>query len=486
MNKENLMRPVKTTLIIISSMLYIGLFWLSVNQHEINSKSVLINDVSRLYPVYVAEIVKHDQVAGLQEVLLAAQNNNLKVSIAGSRHTQGGHTYYEDAVVLDMTEFNEIISLDQENKIITVQSGITWKEIQEYIDPYNLSVKVMQAYNIFTVGGSISVNAHGDTTYGPIVETVMAFRLLLADGTIVNVSRTENAELFSLVIGGYGLFGVILEIDLELTDNEVYEKKTVIMDYQEYLAYYSTNIVGRANVINSFARLSVAPGENYLTELSATTYYKTDQEEGDFDIRSAQAIAKLFFGLARKYDWGKQLRWYLQGQFLESPENNEIVARNTMMSSPSTFLEYYSSRDTDILQEYFIPMENFVAFSDGLKIIVESENINLLSVTIRHVPRNEEAYLSYGREESFAFVLYINQKISEEGIKDAENWTQQLVDLALENNGTYYLAYQLYPSQAQIRLAYPKLDKFFDLKKVYDPNILFMNMFYEHYALTGE
>ena len=157
-----------------------------------------------------------------------------------------------------------------------------------------------------------------------------------------------------------------------------------------------------------------------------------------------------------------------------------------MMSSPSTFLEYYSSRDTDILQEYFIPMENFVAFSDGLKIIMESENINLLSVTIRHVPRNEEAYLSYGREESFAFVLYINQKISEEGIKDAENWTQQLVDLALENNGTYYLAYQLYPSQAQIRLAYPKLDKFFDLKKVYDPNILFMNMFYEHYALTGE
>ncbi|MCH7663694.1 MAG: FAD-dependent oxidoreductase [Chloroflexi bacterium] len=133
MNKENLMRLVKTPLIIISTMLYIGLFWLSVNQHEINSKSVLINDVSRLYPVYVAEIVKHDQVAGLQEALLAARNNNLKVSIAGSRHTQGGHTYYEDAVVLDMTEFNEIISLDQENKIITVQSGITWKEIQEYI-----------------------------------------------------------------------------------------------------------------------------------------------------------------------------------------------------------------------------------------------------------------------------------------------------------------------------------------------------------------
>ncbi len=60
-------------------------------------------------------------------------------------------------------------------------------------------------------------------------------------------------------------------------------------------------------------------------------------------------------------------------------------------------------------------------------------------------------------------------------------WTQKIVDLALHEKGTYYLTYQLYPSQSQIRYAYPKLDSFFEKKKFYDPAELFMNKFYENY-----
>ena len=40
-------------------------------------------------------------------------------------------------------------------------------------------------------------------------------RVMLPDGTVRNVSRTEDARLFDLVVGGYGLFGVILDVDLE-------------------------------------------------------------------------------------------------------------------------------------------------------------------------------------------------------------------------------------------------------------------------------
>ena len=88
------------------------------------------------------------------------------------------------------------------------------------------SVAVMQSNNSFTVGGSLSVNCHG-WQYGraPIASTVESFRLMKADGSIVRCSREENAELFSLVLGGYGLFGIILNAELRVVYERVREKR---------------------------------------------------------------------------------------------------------------------------------------------------------------------------------------------------------------------------------------------------------------------
>ena len=76
----------------------------------------------------------------------------------------------------------------------------------------------MQSTDIFTVGGSIAVNAHGmDHRAGSVARTIRAMRVMLPDGTIQTASPTENTELFHLVIGGYGLFGIVLNATLEIT-----------------------------------------------------------------------------------------------------------------------------------------------------------------------------------------------------------------------------------------------------------------------------
>jgi len=73
----------------------------------------------------------------------------------------------------------------------------------------------MQSYSSFSVGGTLSVNAHGITTDHCLAESVLSFRIVLADGRELNCSRDsedeETRELFGLALGGYGLFGVILE-----------------------------------------------------------------------------------------------------------------------------------------------------------------------------------------------------------------------------------------------------------------------------------
>ena len=84
------------------------------------------------------------------------------------------------------------MSLDEATKILTVQSGATWHDIQNRLHP-RFAVKAMQSTDIFTVGGSISVNAHGmDHQAGSVGRTVRAMRVMLPDGTVHSVSRTAG------------------------------------------------------------------------------------------------------------------------------------------------------------------------------------------------------------------------------------------------------------------------------------------------------
>jgi decaprenylphospho-beta-D-ribofuranose 2-oxidase len=74
----------------------------------------------------------------------------------------------------------------------------------------------MQSYSTFSVGGTVAVNAHGITSDHSLHESVVRFVIVTESLEVVECSREaadERArELFSLAIGGYGLFGVISEV----------------------------------------------------------------------------------------------------------------------------------------------------------------------------------------------------------------------------------------------------------------------------------
>jgi len=474
--------------IFVGIIVYALIFLFSIEKIQNKKDGLLINDVGRLYPTHIQKIIKENQTEQLKELLEDAREKKLNVSIAGSQHSQGGHTYYKDGIVINMKDYDEILNLNLENKIITVQSGATWDDVQNYINPYNLSVKVMQSSNVFTIGGTMSANAHGrDLDQTAMIETVKGFRLLLTNGTIINASRTENKELFNLVIGGYGMFGIILDADIQLVDNEIYKTTTKSIKYYEFPDYFNNHIKNNESIALMLVRPSIDPA--YLFEdLTIFTWDKTNENSKDISVlKSEEHVVrdKFLFGLSRKYDWGKKLRWYLQKK-IESKES-ELITRNNAMRPPAApieLLEHNSERDTDILQEYFIPTRNFINFSDQFIKILKEDNVNVLSFTIRYVAPNNESYLSYApNEEAFAIIYYSNVKLSEKDLKKTEKTIQKMVDLSINNNGTYYLTYNLFPTQDQIRKAYPNIDFVFSKKKEYDSQQLIMSKFYAKYAL---
>ena len=166
------------------------------------------------------------------------------------------------------------VRIDTAGPRITVESGATWDEVQRAIAPRGLAIKVMQSSNIFTVGGTLSANAHGrDVDVMQVVDVVERFGLLLADGRVVEVSRTENPELFSLVIGGYGMYGVILDVTLRVTRDEVYEQRSESVDYREFPAWFARRVKGDSDVVLMLARPSIDPDpDRFLKEVVAVTW----------------------------------------------------------------------------------------------------------------------------------------------------------------------------------------------------------------------
>ena len=114
--------------------------------------------------------------------------------------------------------------------------------------------------------------------------------------------------------------------------------------------------------------------------------------------------------------------------------------------------------------------------------MVRRSGANLLNVTIRTVHRDEVTALPYAKRDMFGFVLYFNVKFNERETEILRQTTRDLVDVAENSGGTYYLPYQLFYSPEQLRRAYPEIDQFFAMKRKYDPGELFSNRFYEKYS----
>lgn len=466
--------------------LYALIFISSFLLFQIQLANPTMEDHGRLLPVKMKAIKTSDHEDELQTIILDANKNDDPISIGGMQHSQGGQTLYPNGILLDMKNYNKILELDKEKKLITVQSGATWADIQSYINPYGLALKVSQSQNIFTVGGSLSVNVHGrDIQNTSLIETVESFRLLNAEGNIIHVSRQENSELFNLVIGGYGLFGVILDITLQLTDDELYQIRTTSLAYDEYSSYFTTNVLQDDAVKMHLARISVAP-DSFLTEMYTTDYYMTEDQtqlelHSILKRESLIAIPKFFLGLSRLNDWGKNLLWETQEAYNHRIDDS-YISRNNVMRSESTFMEYENVSKTEVLQEYFVPVDQFTSYIDDLRATLEKEeNFNLLNITVRYVKKNEEAVMSYAKEDMFGLVLLINQGSSEESIDETGKIIRKMIDITLDHNGSYYLPYYHFPTKEQLEEAYPRTEEFFQMKKKYDPDERFMNLFYEEY-----
>jgi FAD/FMN-containing dehydrogenase len=424
-------------------------------------------------------------VAQLREVLQLARTQHLGVSIAGARHSMGGHSIYPDGIVLDMLPFHHM-QLDDKKALLRVGAGARWADIIPYLDARGFSVAIMQSNNDFSVGGSLSVNCHGwQQNQPPIDSSVESLRLLQADGSVVRCSREANAELFSLALGGYGLFGVILEAELRVVPNERYHAEVEVMHSDRYVQRFREKIDGADNIGMAYGRLCVIPGDKtFLHEAILTVFRKSPCRPEEIPVLKSPGLATIKRDIFRAQigsKLGKELRWTAEKTIGEQLAHKHF-SRNQLLNEGAGVYEEHREDHTDILHEYFIPAAGFDDFLVQARQIIPRHHGELLNVTIRNVLQDKDSFLHYAERDMFSFVMLFNMKRTEAADEKMAALTRDLIDAAIGCGGRHYLPYRLHATREQFYKAYPQAAQFFELKKKYDPVLLFRNKFYLTYA----
>lgn len=444
-------------------------------------------DISRLEAVPVREIwpvpgTGREAEQQLSALLARARAEQLPVAIAGARHSMGGHSLTPDGIVIDMRPFRAM-HLSPDGQILTVQAGALWSEVIAFLDPRGRSVSVMQSDSAFSVGGSLSVNVHGwQSRHPPIASSVRAFRLMLADGQILRCSRTEQPELFSLVLGGYGLFGIILDVELQTVANAWYQVERVAVPAAQFAELLRRRIVEESPIELAYGRLAIT-GDAALDDGVLTLYRSLERPEPlpeAVEDRSLEPLKRLIFRGSAGSDYGKALRWDLE-RWLGESIGHAFQSRNQLLNSDPAFYLNHSPAWTDILQEYFIPPSQLPGFLANAKRILRDHQADLLNLTLRDVRQDSDTFLRYATEDQIAVVMFFNQARTQAAEARMRELTQALIDASLASGGRYYLPYRPHASLQQFLQAYPQARRFAELKRHYDPDERFQNQFYRRY-----
>src|SRR5580692_10037318 len=194
---------------------------------------VLVNDVhSQLNSTRVLEVLEPRSLEDVQSIIRTARRDRKAISVAGGRHSMGGQEFGTDTLLIDIRKMNRVLRLDRNRGILEVEAGIEWPElIDGYLalqngdrETWGIAQKQTGADRL-TMAGTVAANAHGrGLQMKPFISNVESFVLVDATGTARVCSRTENPELFRLVHGGYGLFGIVTSVQLRLVPRKKVER----------------------------------------------------------------------------------------------------------------------------------------------------------------------------------------------------------------------------------------------------------------------
>jgi FAD/FMN-containing dehydrogenase len=457
--------------------------------------STFVNDIhSQLNRTLVERVVWVNSEDALRKAIGEARKERRAISVGGGRHAMGGQQFAHNSVMLDTRSMRSIVSLDKEKGIVEVEAGIQWPALIEGLGrmqagdarPWGIVQKQTGADRL-TIGGALAANIHGrGLTLKPIIEQVESFSLMDGEGRVRECSRTENGELFRLVIGGYGLFGVITRVRLRLMRRTKLERNVQIVNVENLMPAFEARI--KEGYLYGDCQFSTDTQSDTFLRTGVFSCYRplpadaempaTEKELGESHWRELYLLSHT--DTKRAYDAYTSYYLSTSGQRYWSDTNQLSVYIDNYHQELDRKLGA-KHKGTEMITELYVPRPALPAFLDSVRADFRENGVRVIYGTIRLIERDDESFLAWAREPWVCTVMNLHVEHSRDGLRKAEQDFRRLIDRAIEQGGSYFLTYHRWATRQQVETCYPQMAEFLKLKRKYDPGEVFQSDWYRHY-----
>jgi FAD/FMN-containing dehydrogenase len=465
---------------------------------------MLLNDIhSQLNPTEVAWVARPTSLSQLTELVQRAAKENQALSVAGGRHAMGGQQFAQNCGHIDLTALTQVLSANAQQGLLRIEAGAMWPHIiaathqMGYPTGGTWAIRQKQTgVDDVTLAGSICANAHGrGLLMQPLGDDIEDLTLINAQGQILLCSRQQNAELFSLVIGGYGLFGIIYAATLRLMPRQRLKRVVDILDLADAMNAVHRRVQQgclygdfqfiidpqddaflRRGVMACYlpAKVNTAP-ENTVADLAPDTWLRLLKLAHDDKATAFKLYAQHYLSTDGNTYWcdTMQLSTYI-------PSYADFLEKNTTSVGPN------SVRETLVIGEHYVPRDQIAVFIEGARDILRATQVEVIYGTIRAILQDQTSFLPWAQGDFACVIFNLRTPHNNEGQARTAQAFQALMALAIELKGSYFLTYHRHATLKQVHQAHPKFSAFLERKRDHDPQGRFTSDWYRHYKKLSE
>ena len=139
-----------------------------------------------------------------------------KVKALGTRHCFNTIADSKDDL-LSTKELNKVVSLDAKAHTVTVEGGIKYGELAPYLHQHGYALHNLASLPHISVAGSITTATHGSgIKNGNLASAVTGLEIVIADGSVVHLSKASDPEKLNAAVVGLGALGVVTKVTLQI------------------------------------------------------------------------------------------------------------------------------------------------------------------------------------------------------------------------------------------------------------------------------
>jgi FAD/FMN-containing dehydrogenase len=426
----------------------------------------------------------------------------------------GAQQFAQNSLMLDMRRFDRVRSFDRARGIVEVESGIMWPALVDYLlkaqaraargdgapqasavergggpprlRTWGIAQKQTGADRL-TIGGALSANVHGrGLKMKPFISDVESFQLIDARGNAHTCSRTENAELFRLAVGGYGLFGAISTVKLRLVPRQKIQRIVEVRTIDDLPKAFDQRIAD-GFTFGDFQFSVDEQSDDFLRKGVFSCYRPVDpgtpmpadqRELGDEDWHALLLLAHN--NKATAFD--RYSKYYLS-------TSGQLYWSDTHQMS--TYLDDYhvrldkqldvKDRATEMITEIYVTRPSLPSFMAEVADTFRKNGVPIVYGTVRLIEQDDESFLAWAKQPYACIIFNLHVVHTPEGMARAAQAFRDLIDMGMKRGGRYYLTYHRHARRDQVESCYPQLPEFLRLKQKYDPSERFQSEWYRFY-----